>query len=66
MRSTVDTASAILEGGVRRGLAPIEMPVEDALKALVEASLLRRAGGSGGRPRRAGLDSVRPRCSGST
>ena len=28
------------------------MPVEDGLKALVEASLLRRAGGSGGRPSR--------------
>ncbi len=48
----LDTATAILEGGERRGLAPIGMPVEDGLKALVEASLLRRAGGSGGRPSR--------------
>ena len=48
----LDTATAVLDGGVRRGLAPIGMPVEDGLKALVEASLLRRVGGSGGRPHR--------------
>ena len=38
------TAQAILEGGERRGLAPIGLPVADGLKALVEASLLRRIG----------------------
>jgi len=35
------TAAAILERGERRGLAPLEIDVEDGLRQLVDASLLR-------------------------
>jgi predicted ATPase len=53
-----DTAEAVLEGGERRGLAPLGIPVVDALKALVDASLLRRVGRRD-RPRYSMLHTIR-------
>ena len=54
----LDTAEAVLAGGERRGLAPLGIDVEDGLKALVEASLLRRVGRRD-RPRYSMLRTIR-------
>jgi predicted ATPase len=53
-----DTAEAVLEGGEKRGLAPLGIRVDDGLKALVDASLLRRVGRRD-RPRYSMLRTIR-------
>jgi tetratricopeptide (TPR) repeat protein len=53
-----DTAEAVLEGGERRGLAPLGITVDDGLKALVDASLVRRVGRRD-RPRYSMLRTIR-------
>jgi predicted ATPase len=54
----LETAEAVLRGGERRGLAPLGIRVDEGLKALVEASLLRRVGRRD-RPRYSMLRTIR-------
>ncbi len=53
-----DTVEAVLEGGERRGLAPLGIGVEEGLDTLVDASLLRRVGRRD-RPRYSMLRTIR-------
>ena len=53
-----DTVEAVLEGGERRGLAPLGIGVDEGLDTLVDASLLRRVGRRD-RPRYSMLRTIR-------